>query len=232
MPYELNLLAPNLLHVKMSGHVDVDTANCYYPEAWQKLDGCPRPTYIIMDARGVESTSPAARNVADKVRNHPNVGTIAFIVRQRYLLMFSPVMQFFSKIRLFGDDQEAIAFLSKEGVVAVPPDALCPDPVVGAGVTRPDMVGGVPTSSIANSVSSGLPASSHTGTPSRDVATFPTVAPPALAPYEYARMAPPQRLAPRLPGFNPVTGVVSFFTDMVEGLTRTVEDKPYISEVK
>ncbi len=199
MPYQVSLLAPNLLHVEMSGHVDASAAEDYYAEAWQKLNTCPKPTYVIMDARTLESTSQSARDIADRVRNHPHVGIIAFLVKQRYLLLFSPILKFFSNIRMFGSDQEAIDFLKREGFVSQEIfNQVCPVQVVPVSGSEEVFV--APTGA---PVVAPLSAShGHGGSPSRSSSR------PA----------------------NPVSGVFFFVTDMIEGMTRKVEDKPYLSE--
>jgi len=149
-----------------------------------------------MDARTLESTNQSARDIADRVRNHPHVGIIAFLVKQRYLLLFSPILKFFSNIRMFGSDQEAIDFLKREGFVSQEIfNQVCPVQVVS-----------VPGS--------------------EEVFVSPTVAPvvtPLSAP-NGAASRPSSRSS------NPVSGVFFFVTDMIEGMTRKVEDKPYLSE--
>jgi len=189
MPYQLLQVAPNLLHVVMSGHVDKDTAEIYHPEAWQKLDSCPKPTHIIMDAREVQSVCPVARGIVDKVRFHPHVGHIVFIVRQRYLLIFSPVLRFFSGFHMFGSEHEALSFLK--------PTVLVSPTTTSVPVTT-----------------------------SADETEIPVVILQNLPGSRTSRQSTPMSLS--LP--NPIVGVVSFFSDMFDGMTRKIEDKPSILE--
>lgn len=118
MPYELSLLAPNLLRVEMTGHIDRKTAEAYYPAACKLLDNCPKRTNMLVITSCVRSSCPSARPIMEKVRYHPNVGMYIFVVNQSYLLLFSPIVKFFGGIHLFGSENEAMAFLERESVIS------------------------------------------------------------------------------------------------------------------
>lgn len=190
MSYQIRQLASDLVHITMSGHVDKDTAEVYHPEAWQLLDACPRPTNIIMDARDVQSVCPKARKIVDQIQDHPNVGTIAFVVRHRYLLLFSPVVQFFSGLRMFGSEDEAMTFFQAQ--VAVP---------TGTHPTTTSTV----TVTVAQTTSADR----------ADNIAVPVVNMQSIT---------------QSKSKNPVTGVVSFFSDMFKGMTCRIEDKPGMLE--
>ncbi len=118
MSYSLSLLAPNLLRLEMNGHVDRDTAENYYVEAWEILDHCPQPTNILINARGVNTSCPVARNIIEKVKHHPHVGMYFFVVNQPYLLLFSSLVKLFAGVHMFGSEEEALAFLQQESLIA------------------------------------------------------------------------------------------------------------------
>jgi len=118
MSYDLKLLAPNLLRVEMCGHVDKQTAEEYVPAAWNMLDNCPKPTNILVNTCGIESSCPVARSIIEKVKHHPNVGMYIFVVTQPYLLLFSSIVKFFGGIHLFGSEEEALAFLQQEALIS------------------------------------------------------------------------------------------------------------------
>ncbi len=215
MPYEVIQLAPNIVRINMSGHVDKATADIYYPEAWQQLDQCPRPTSILMDARDVASVCPKARDVVDKVRFHPNVGIIAFLVRNRYMLLFSPVVQIFSGLRMYGSEEEALSFLYRHSGVPMP--TATTSPVVGAAVPiyRPPDPAPAPPADAPAKKKSGF-------------ALPPIFALSFLHNHQKPQPAEPQPVKlvvpPRKQGFNPITDTLTFFTDMLEGMTRNVEE--------
>lgn len=206
MPYQLKQLAPDLVHVVMSGHVDKETAEIYHPEAWQLLDSCPKPTNIIMDAREVQSVCPVARNTVDKIRFHPHVGTIAFVVRHRYLLLFSPVVQIFSGFRMFGNEDEALAFFKRTATVQTIP--------MNAGFSS--------ATSHATSLPSTVIITETMRLEGEDGVSVPIV-----------NVGSPDhtgKTVPHAPTTNPVQGVVSFFSDMFKGMTCKIEDKPSMLE--
>jgi hypothetical protein len=117
MSYSLSLLAPNLLRLEMRGHVDKETAENYYSEAWDMLDRCPSDTNILINASGVNTACPMARNIIEKVKHHPNVGMYFFVVSQPYILLFSPIVKFFGGIHIFGSEEEALSFLQQESLI-------------------------------------------------------------------------------------------------------------------
>lgn len=218
MSYEIKQLAPNLVRIEMSGHMDKDTAKVYYDEACQLLYGSPKPTNLIMDARDVKSVCPVARDIVDKVRFHPHVGTIVFLVRQRYLVLFSPVVQFFSGLRMFGSDEEAMAFLGQRSYIASPvcvngdsDDSVSVD---GTSVPVENVTSRVPQYTPVpapkfefNPFGGSKGSNPITGT----VTFFTTMVENVSRPFSSPRV-------------DPVTGVVTFFADMVEGMTRSPDD--------
>lgn len=208
MSYKLTLLAPNLLRVDMYGYVDKKTAEVYYPETCQILDSCPKPTHILVDARQVKSTCPAAQRIVDRVKEHPNVGKIAFLVRHGYIILFAPLVTFLSGIRLFTKDEDAMVFLQ--------PSYMCPLP------TRPSPAG--PSMSPSPSmVAAASVAEPHGGSIPPRIAgpSIPTRIAPILSPPKSVPMFPPPVLFP-----NPFT----FFTDVVKGLTCDLDELPTSSE--
>lgn len=291
MPYQITQLAPELLHVKMMGHVDQQAANAYYPEVCEILDQCESSVHIVMDAREVKSVCPVAREVVDKVRFHARVGIIVFVVKQRYLLIFSSVLQFFSGLRMFGDEQSAFAFLrgytAKSAPGAVAAEVVASREAGIAGVCEPDQVAVVASASSSVAVSSpgagrtpvvaepagqispeeaevpvlvespahtdialelggssfripaamSTPSASSTAKTGKSgwsleqlplipVSSAPSRVSPEIVQFDQLDRKP-AAAAPRSGGVgNPVVGIFSFLTDMVEGMTRNIEDVP------
>jgi len=235
MPYFIKQLAPDLLHIEMSGHVDQETAKVYYPQACEILDACPKPVHIVMDARSVQSVCPVARDTVDKVRYHPNVGVIAFVVKQRYLLIFSPVVQFFGGIRMFGDERSAIEFLKQrssyasqvflpvvEDEIAVKGGAKVllssSESIQGAFALSSEVHG----SSSVKDGSDWWRLSNLANISLPGVSVAPTPVSPAIAQFDDTNPVPRHSSSP--PNMNPVAGVFSFLADMIESMTRPFDD--------
>lgn len=117
MPYSLNLLAPDLLHIDMHGHIDKQTAEDYLPKAWELMDNCPKPTNILTDIRRVNGCHSQSRGIIEKLKNHPNAGMYVFIV-PAYLLVFAPMVKILGNVYLYGTMEEALAFLQHEAVIS------------------------------------------------------------------------------------------------------------------
>lgn len=112
MPYQLMLRTPGLLHVAMFGPLQLEVAEAFFQDAWQLLDGCPNPTDILVDGRGLQTMNDTARRRAEQVVYHPHIGHIAFVVRPEHISMIAPVIQAESGIGLFGSEREALRFLN------------------------------------------------------------------------------------------------------------------------
>jgi len=111
MSYTLTMHKPDLMWVVMDGHLDMKTAEAYFTEVWQKLDTCPCPTDMLVDGRQMKNAKHEARQRTEQVIHHPNLGHMAFIVSQTHLLWLAPLARLVSGIGLFGNEQEALAFL-------------------------------------------------------------------------------------------------------------------------
>jgi hypothetical protein len=112
MPYQINRHAHNLLLVTMQGHMAMEHAESYFQDLWRTLDGCPRPTDLLVDGRHMQSAGNGARQRTEQIVHHPHLGHIAFVVGAHHLLVFAPLMKLVSGIGLFGDEHEALAYLS------------------------------------------------------------------------------------------------------------------------
>lgn len=111
MSYTLTMHKPDLMWVVMQGHLDIQTANAYFDEVWQRLDACPNPTDMLVDGRQMKNAKFEARRRTEQVIHHPNLGNMAFIVSQTHLLWLAPLARLVNGIGLFGNEQEALAFL-------------------------------------------------------------------------------------------------------------------------
>jgi hypothetical protein len=114
MPYQISRPAEAMLRVHMDGHIDMRQANAYFEEIWATLNGCPRPTDLLVDGRQMQSANHQARQRTEQVAHHPHLGHIAFVVSAQHLLMFAPFVWLVSGIGLFGDEEAALAYLQKE----------------------------------------------------------------------------------------------------------------------
>jgi hypothetical protein len=112
MPYQINRHAHNMLWVTMQGHLAMDHAEGYFQEMWRTLDGCPRPTDLLIDGRHMQSANNSARQRTEQIIHHPHIGHIAFVVSAHHLLLFAPLMKLVSGIGMFGDERAAMEFLS------------------------------------------------------------------------------------------------------------------------
>jgi hypothetical protein len=113
MPYELNMIAPDVLYVNMYGHIGKETAEDYLPNAWKILDGCSKSTNILTDIRNVSGNHPSSRSIIEKLKHHPNVGIYVFIV-PAYMLVFAPMVKILANAHLYGSLDDALAFLQRE----------------------------------------------------------------------------------------------------------------------
>jgi hypothetical protein len=130
MSYQINRHTHNMLWVTMQGHMAMDHAEHYFQEMWQTLDGCPRPTDLLVDGRHMQGASNSARQRTEQIIHHPHLGHIAFVVGTHHLLLFAPLMKLVSGIGLFGDEHAALDFLvsargtptiASGGLPAMPP---------------------------------------------------------------------------------------------------------------
>lgn len=112
MPYQINRHTHNMLWVILQGHMPMEHAEHYFQEMWRTLDGCPRPTDLLVDGRHMHSASNNARQRTEQIIHHPHIGHIAFVVGAQHLLIFAPLVRLVSGIGLFGDEQAAMAFLN------------------------------------------------------------------------------------------------------------------------
>lgn len=111
MPYHLMLRSPDLMWVVMHGQMDMAMAEAYLQDTWHMLDGCPTPTDMLVDGRGMKSGDLGGRRHTEQVLHHPNLGHVAFVVGKQHLLMFAPLVRFVSGIGLFGNEDDAVKFL-------------------------------------------------------------------------------------------------------------------------
>ncbi|MCG8352505.1 MAG: STAS/SEC14 domain-containing protein [Chloroflexales bacterium] len=112
MPYQFSLHMSNLLWVELYGQMELDHAESYFHDIWRALDECRNPTNMLVDGRRLHSASHAARRRTEQVAHHPHLGHIAFVVSQHHLLLFAPLVRFVSGVSIFGNEQEALTFLS------------------------------------------------------------------------------------------------------------------------
>jgi hypothetical protein len=121
MLYQIDRHAHDMLWVKMQGHMAMDHAERYFQEMWRTLDGCPRPTDLLVDGRQMQSANHSARQRTEQIVHHPHLGHIAFVVGGHHLLLFAPLVRLVSGVGLFGDEREAMAFLrSVRGTPTIP----------------------------------------------------------------------------------------------------------------
>lgn len=111
MPYQIDRHAHDMLWVTLHGYLAMDHAEHYFQEMWRTLDGCPRPTNLLVDGRHIQGGSHSARQRTEQIVHHPHLGHIAFVVSAHHLLIFAPLVHLVSGIGLFGDEHEAVAFL-------------------------------------------------------------------------------------------------------------------------
>ncbi|MCU0490377.1 MAG: hypothetical protein MUD01_02120 [Chloroflexaceae bacterium] len=125
MSYSITRHADDLLWVEVHGHMDTGQAEAYYGEVWQTLDGCPRPTHMLLDGRGLHSASHSARRRTEEVAHHPHLGHVAFVIREQHLMIFGPFMRLVSGISLFGSEAEALDYLqAARGLPPISPEEL------------------------------------------------------------------------------------------------------------
>lgn len=113
MPYEIVRHTTALVWVTIHGKLTMQHAEQYLSEMWQTLDRCPRPTDLLVDGRRIEDSPHTARQRSEQVIHHPHLGHIAFIVSHQHLLFFAPLMHMVSGIGMFGNEREALEYLSK-----------------------------------------------------------------------------------------------------------------------
>jgi hypothetical protein len=130
MPYQINRHTHNMLWVTLQGHMPMDHAESYFQEMWRTLDGCPRPTDVLVDGRHMHSASNSARQRTEQIAHHPHLGHIAFVVGTHHLLLFAPLVHLISGVGIFGDEHAALNFLgntrgtptiASNGLPAMPP---------------------------------------------------------------------------------------------------------------
>lgn len=125
MPYQIQRHSDTLVRVTMHGHMGLEQAEVYCSEIWALLDSCPRPTDLLVDGRRMQGANYRARQRTDQIAHHPHLGHIAFVVGTHHLLLFAPLVKLVSGIGMFGNEEEALAFLrSARGLPTVPSQNL------------------------------------------------------------------------------------------------------------
>jgi hypothetical protein len=198
MPYMIQRHAHNLLWVTMHGHLVIDQAEAYFREMWQLLDGCPRPTDLLVDGRRISGAGGGARQRTEQIAHHPHLGHIAFVVSEQHMLIFAPLVKLVSGIGLFGDEHAALDYL--RAARGLPPviDLQLPVP-------RPDPAQHPPAAVSAPVVAPSVPAA-H--------------APPRTVPTAtHAAVAPRYRA--------PATRMLHRLADMVDGWADTLRSRDY-----
>jgi hypothetical protein len=121
MRYQIDRHTHDMLWVTMQGHMAMEHAERYFQEIWRTLDGCPRPTDLLVDGRQMQSANHHARQRTEQIVHHPHLGHIAFVVGAQHLLIFAPLVRLVSGVGLFGDEREAMAYLhSVRGTPTIP----------------------------------------------------------------------------------------------------------------
>ena len=111
MPYSITRYAEDLVWVEMDGQLAVHHAECYFVEMWALLDATTHPLALLVDGRRIVGAAPGARRRTEQIAHHPNLGQLAFVVSEHHLLLFAPLVKLVSGVGLFGDTQEALAYL-------------------------------------------------------------------------------------------------------------------------
>ncbi len=111
MLYQIVRHESDLLWVVMRGHMEMHHADAFFQDIWGRLDDSPHPTDLLVDGREMHSANYAARRRSEQVAHHPHLGHIAFVVEQKHMLVFAPMVRLFSGIGLFGNEHDALKFL-------------------------------------------------------------------------------------------------------------------------
>lgn len=111
MPYSITRYAEDLVWVEIDGQLAVHHAECYFVEMWALLDATTHPLDLLVDGRRIVGAAPGARRRTEQIAHHPNLGQLAFVVSEHHLLLFAPLVKLVSGVGLFGNTQEALAYL-------------------------------------------------------------------------------------------------------------------------
>lgn len=111
MPYSITRYAEDLVWVEMDGQLALHHAECYFVEMWALLDVSTHPLDLLVDGRRIVGAAPGARRRTEQIAHHPNLGQLAFVVSEHHLLLFAPLVKLVSRVGLFGNTHEALAYL-------------------------------------------------------------------------------------------------------------------------
>lgn len=111
MPYHIMLRTGDLLQVTLTGQIQDEVAEAFFEDVSQMLDDGPSPMHMLVDGRGLQSASRAARRRLEQIGQHPHLGQIAFVVGQPHMFLFAPIVRFVGGVGLFADEQDAIKCL-------------------------------------------------------------------------------------------------------------------------